>query len=68
MTLREARLAKNLTQVELAEKSGIPQTHISAIELGKVQSPEWTTVAKLAGALEMRPEDVFPVTTERSAS
>lgn len=67
MTLKEARLAKKLTQDELAELSGVTQAAISSIERGDVQSPSWDTVAKLCAALRMKPADVFPVNTERAA-
>lgn len=39
-----------LTQVELAEKAGVPQAQISRIERGVI-SPTTTTLAKLAEAL-----------------
>jgi transcriptional regulator with XRE-family HTH domain len=61
MTLREARRKRGLTQVELAEASGVLQTNISAIELGIVKSPTWETVARLCKALRVKPEEVFPV-------
>ena len=50
-----ARLTMNLTQRELAERSGVPQATIARIEAGLV-SPRFATLTKiLAGAgLEMR--------------
>ena len=45
--LREKRL---LTQVQLAEKAGVPQAQISRIERGVV-SPTSATLAKIAEAL-----------------
>lgn len=61
MTLREARLRRNMTQEALAAASGIEQATISNLETGRVQSPSWDTVAKLSAALEMDPHDIFPV-------
>jgi transcriptional regulator with XRE-family HTH domain len=61
MTLLETRKRKGLTQVQLAAKSGVDQTTISKIEVGTMQSPSWAIVAKLAYALRVRPEALFPV-------
>ena len=46
----ELREKHNLTQVELAEKAGVPQAQISRIERGVV-SPTSATLAKIAEAL-----------------
>ena len=35
-SLREARIAKALTQKELGQRVGLPQSHISKIEKGAV--------------------------------
>lgn len=60
--LKAIRKRRNLTQVQLAEASGVDQTVISHIECGGVQTtPSWFTVFRLARALEVRPEDIFPV-------
>lgn len=55
ITLREARKRAKLTQVQLAAKSGIPQTNISKIELGTIVSPSFDTVVHLAAALDIDP-------------
>jgi len=47
----ELREKNNLTQVELAEKAGVPQAQISRIERGVV-SPTSATLGKIAEALE----------------
>jgi DNA-binding XRE family transcriptional regulator len=49
--LIELREKHQLTQVELSEKTGIPQAQISRIERGVI-SPTTATVAKLAEALD----------------
>lgn len=54
MTLREARRRKRMTQDELAAKSGVDQTHISSIEIGR-RSPSDDVRDRLAKALGMRP-------------
>ena len=61
MTLREARLSREMTQEVLAAASGVEQATISNIETGRVQSPSWDTVAKLCAVLEVDPHEVFPV-------
>ena len=51
-SLRKLRQKARLTQVELAERTGIRQTSISALELGKVPDPRISTVRRLAHALD----------------
>jgi transcriptional regulator with XRE-family HTH domain len=52
--LRRARLAKDLTQEELAYASELHRTHISLLEQAK-RDPKLTTIAKLAGGLDTTP-------------
>jgi DNA-binding XRE family transcriptional regulator len=49
--LHAARLRKHLTQAQLAEKLGVPQSALARIESGKV-SPTLKTLARLAEALD----------------
>ena len=51
--LREVRLKRRLSQKELADRVGIPQPHVSAMESG-VKFPNLLTVLRLAVALECR--------------
>jgi transcriptional regulator with XRE-family HTH domain len=51
--IREVRLKRGLSQQALAERVGIPQTHVSAMELG-VQFPNLLTILRLAIALECK--------------
>ena len=37
ITVRGARLKENMSQTELAERTGIPQSHISQMENGKLE-------------------------------
>lgn len=46
----EARLAKKLTQQELAKKAGVTQTTIARLESG-TNNPTITTVTRVANAL-----------------
>lgn len=61
MTLRKTRKARKLTQTALADLTGIDQTTISKLELGTMQTPSWPIVAKLAHALKVKPESLFPI-------
>lgn len=49
--LREIRIKKGLTQLELSSRAGIAQGVISDIESGATQNPRFDTVVKLAEAL-----------------
>jgi len=57
--LRDARKEARLTQEQLAEMAGLPQSHISRIENGK-HSPANSTVEKIAKALN-KPLSFFDV-------
>jgi transcriptional regulator with XRE-family HTH domain len=52
-TVKKIREEKNLTQDELAQKSGIDRSHIGRIELGHYQSFKEVTITKLARGLDM---------------
>lgn len=55
--ITDERQAAGLTQAQLAEKSGLPQSHISRLESGK-HSPSRATIEKIAIALG-RPPSAF---------
>lgn len=55
MNFRELRISAKLSQYRLAKLSGVEQTTISQIELGKVRDPRWSTIAALAEALHAAP-------------
>ncbi len=50
--IKSLREQAGLSQVELAEKSGLPKNHVSRIE-GGTHSPTRRTLEKLAGALDV---------------
>ncbi len=50
--IREAREAAGLTQAELSQQSGLPQSHISRLEQGK-HSPTARTLERIATALKL---------------
>ena len=52
------RKKKKLTQLQLAEKSGVYRSHISAIELGNV-GVSFDVIFKLCEVLEVKPKELF---------
>ena len=54
VTLREARKAAGLTQVELAEKAGVRQATISKIEKGKTTRIDLPVIERLCAALGVK--------------
>ncbi|HYQ77494.1 MAG TPA: helix-turn-helix transcriptional regulator [Solirubrobacterales bacterium] len=52
--LREARLRLELSQEQVAERSGVHATEVSRIEAGK-RDPRVSTVERLAKAVQVRP-------------
>lgn len=57
--LKTIRKAKNLSQAELAEKSGVSRATIANIERGKQVELLVGTVAKLASALDVSISEVI---------
>lgn len=68
MDLKTARARRKLTQDQLAEKTGLPQTTISDIERGVIKKPSWDAVARIARALDYDPEKLFPLADQQAAS
>ena len=68
LTLRQARLAKGLTQDELAQRIGLPQNALSMIENGRgSDGPTWTTVSRICEALGIEPS-FLPAEAVQSAA
>ncbi len=61
--VREFRLERGWSQSELARRSGISRTAVSAIEIQRL-TPSVSAALALAAALECRVEDLFGVSTE----
>jgi ribosome-binding protein aMBF1 (putative translation factor) len=57
--IRTRRKEANLTQEQLAERSGLPQSHISRIENGR-HSPSRATLEKIARALNLAVSEFDP--------
>jgi transcriptional regulator with XRE-family HTH domain len=51
--VREARLAHDLSQEELAHRAGLHPTWISHLESGR-RNPSWANVRKLCAAMDLK--------------
>lgn len=58
MTLKQLRVKKGLSQIELGNKVGLKQTTISQYENGS-RKPPLPMAKKLADALEVTLDDIF---------
>lgn len=58
LKIREARLAKGLTQQELGELVGLQKSAIAKYESGRVVNIKRSTLQKLAKALDLRGSDL----------
>jgi len=58
--IKKARLNKNWTQVELADKAGINSNYYAKIERGDI-SPSYETFEKIFKALGVKSKDIFPI-------
>jgi transcriptional regulator with XRE-family HTH domain len=56
--IREARRAKNLTQVEVAKKAGISQNHYAQIERGE-KNPTTSNFLKIIDAIGVTSADIL---------
>ena len=57
--LCEYRKKRKLTQVELAEKSGVSRTTIAGIESGAIKNVKTDTLLKLSSALNVQVARIF---------
>ncbi len=57
--LKDIRIAMNITQKELAKKSGVSRAIISGIESGRISITTTGTIRKLASALGVSVSDIF---------
>ena len=53
LQLKEARENKKLTQIEVAEKTGMTSTYYAMIERGEV-NPSWEKVNKILTELDLK--------------
>ena len=59
ITLKDMRIRRGWSQVELSERSGVPQPMISEIETGSVKAPQVPTLYALARALRCTVDDLI---------
>jgi len=57
--LKSLRLERNLTQLELAKKSGINVNYYSKVERGEA-TPSIVTFGKMLKALKVKSSDILP--------
>ena len=57
--IKEKRKEKNMTQEELAAKSGVSRATISGLENGTVRATSSKTLVKLARALDTPVDQIF---------
>ena len=55
--LKRLRAERNISQEQLSFEAGITSSALSRIERG-LNDPRWTTVVKLASALELTPHEL----------
>ncbi len=60
--IREKRLEKSWSQLELAERSGVPQSSISQIERGSRKYPTYENIKKIAKALDIKLDELEELT------
>jgi transcriptional regulator with XRE-family HTH domain len=68
MFLKLARKVAGLTQGELAKQAGVTKSFISLLESGKrdIRSVGYETVARIAEALGVSPQELFPLDIRKS--
>ena len=57
--IKEARLARGLTQQELGDIVGVQKSAIAKYEKGRVVNIKRSTLQKIASALEIRPSELL---------
>ena len=66
--IKEARLAKNLTQEELGNIVGLQKSAIAKYESGRVVNIKRSTLQKLAQALDLRGSDLIIESNPKEAA
>lgn len=66
--IKERRIAKGMTQGELAEKVGVKDSAIAKWENGRVSEIKRSNLKKLADALDISPTQLFGDIEKRPAS
>lgn len=58
LKIKEIRVEKGLTQIELARKANISQSYLSELESNK-KSPTLRQLCKIADALNVQPDELW---------
>lgn len=58
MRLKQLRAARDMSQADLAERSGVSREHIARLETGH-HDPSLSTLVKLAKALKVKPGELL---------
>ncbi len=58
--IKEIRENKNMTLLELSEKTGISKSHLNYIERG-IKEPTLSVLVKIASALEVHESELYEV-------
>lgn len=66
--IKDARLAKGLTQQELGDIVGVQKSAIAKYENGRVVNIKRSTLQKIASALEIRPSELLFDESPREAA
>lgn len=61
MELKTARRIARLTQLQLAKKAGVDNSMISRLEDGSRKRPSYVAMVRIARALNVAPDELFPV-------
>jgi transcriptional regulator with XRE-family HTH domain len=69
MDLKLARQIAGLTQQELAKRAGVDPALISRLEQGRrVRRPSYEAVVRIARALNLAPDQLFPIDQPQDAA
>ena len=68
MKLRELRQKKGWTQERLSAASGVDQPTISNLEHGRIKSPSFNVISRLAKALGVDPDDIVSTSGKARAA
>lgn len=60
-TLQELRIESGLTQLQVAERVGVSNAYISALESGRKPAPPYAIVSAMAAALTVDEEPLWDV-------
>ena len=63
--IREIRIEKKISQLELANITNFSQSFLANVESGK-KKPSLLTILRIAEALNVNPREFFPKTTTNS--